>query len=193
MALPHSPCRRWRGALRFPNGGSCLSPWRRCVMLRVSQRVPLCVPPPRPICLCPARPQSCPCLCHRARVAVLRCVRLRWFVLRAFQRTFREGSGRCGRLLQRVARHFAKAGSAAKRESTAAKREPSAAKRAAHGSAKRSGDRSPHSDRYAARLRLGAYSPLFEVRRGHRPRPTGSGGAADRAARWLARLVNAHH
>ena len=52
MALPRSLWRRWRGALRFPNGGSCFSPWRRCVMLRVSHRVPLCVPPPRPICLC---------------------------------------------------------------------------------------------------------------------------------------------
>ena len=33
-------------------------------------------PPPRPIGSCLARPQSCPCVCHRARVAVLRCVRL---------------------------------------------------------------------------------------------------------------------
>ena len=37
---------------------------------------------------------------------------------------------------------------------------------AALGSAKRSGDRSPHSDRYAARLRLGAYSPWIGVAAG---------------------------
>ena len=31
---------------------------------------------PAPDCSCLARPQSCPCVCHRARVAVLMCVRL---------------------------------------------------------------------------------------------------------------------
>ena len=34
------------------------------------QRVPLGFPPPRPIGSCPVRPKSCPCVCHRARVAV---------------------------------------------------------------------------------------------------------------------------
>ena len=59
---------------------------------------------------------------------------------------------------------------AAKRGQSAAVRESTAAKRAALGSAKRSGDRSPHSDRYAARLRLGAYSPFSGQRHDARAR-----------------------
>ena len=52
---------RW--LCRVPIGGVVL-----CVAF--PQRVPLGFPPPRPIGSCLARPQSCPCSCHRARVAV---------------------------------------------------------------------------------------------------------------------------
>ena len=57
MALPCSPWRRWRCALPAPTAASGTST-------------------PAPDCSCLARPQSCPCVCHRARVAVLMCVRL---------------------------------------------------------------------------------------------------------------------
>ena len=61
------------------------------------QRVPFGSPPPRPIGSCLARPQSCPCSCHRARVAVLRCVRLAVDVCFALQTDSPRGRGRCGR------------------------------------------------------------------------------------------------
>ena len=133
MALPRSPYRRWRGALRFPNGGSCFSPWRRCVMLHVSQRVPLCVPPSRPICLCLARPQSCPCVCHRARVAVLRCVRLAVNVCFApsngLSARGRGGAVGCCSAWRGTLRKQAPRQNAAKQNPTAAVRTPTAAKR----------------------------------------------------------------
>ena len=79
MALPRSPWRRWRGALCFPNGGFGD------------------FPPPPPIGSCLARPQSCPCSCHRARVAVLRCVRLAVGVCFALSTDSPRGRGRRGR------------------------------------------------------------------------------------------------
>ena len=58
MALPHSPCRRWRGALRFPNGGFGD------------------FPPPRPIGSCLARPKSCSRFAPSGAGRGLWCVRL---------------------------------------------------------------------------------------------------------------------
>ena len=87
----------------------------------------------------------------------------------------------------------------------AAEQKPSAAlsdRSAALGSAKRSGDRSPHSDRYAARLRLGAYSPFSGQRHDARARRVrlarrlvgggGSRGVGRLARRLRPAMVNAY-
>ena len=97
MALPRSPWRRWRCALLVPTAALGTPIGGVVLCFAFPQRRLRGLPPPRPIGSCPARPQSCPCLPHRARVAVLRCVRLAVGVCFALSTDSPRGRGRRGR------------------------------------------------------------------------------------------------
>ena len=88
--------------LARPNDGSAAFPlaalaW--CVAFPQRRLRGLPTPAPPSACALLASPlcRACPCACRGGRG--LRCVRLRWFVLRVSQRILRERRGRRGRLV----------------------------------------------------------------------------------------------